>query len=255
SMIAAYLNRQTTDEVYNKHRSMLGVIYKHAISNGSHQGDNLPLKILPRDGQATQRVRLTLDAYKAIYANATPHLQSAMELALNCLQRREDLRQWQFADKRPDSYIYKIISKTKARGIEAYIRIPASLPLIHSERGCKTLDQLISTCRDNTASPYLVHMQPARRQKSKEKDHWTQLSGKQISDSFAQARDATGLYNHITVKEHRPGIHECIALGEHLMEKAGWGENWIQLLRGHQKIETTRIYLEDHEWTTIPLPK
>jgi len=30
------------------------------------------------------------------------------------------------------------------------------------------------------------------------------------------------------------------------MEKAGWAKKWIQLLRGHKKIETTRIYLEGH---------
>src|SRR3569833_109290 len=85
--LAAYLNALSSADVYNKYRSLLVVIYRHAVSEQAVM-ENLPEKIIKRDAEAKSRGRLTLDAYKAIFAKAPFAIQSAMELSLNSLQRR-----------------------------------------------------------------------------------------------------------------------------------------------------------------------
>lgn len=248
--IADHLN-SLTPESATTHRSKLIVIWKYAISDGL-TSENLPARIVPPDLDKTKRRRLSVDEYKAIYAQAPRHIQMAMELALNALQRRADLQKLRFSDVR-DGYLHIVVSKTRKHGKESYVRIPTALPLIHSESGCKTLGDLVALCRDDLASPFLIHWEPARKTKSKEKAHWTQLSPKQLSDGFAAARDAAGVQADVP-KGERPGLHECIALGQRLYVAAGYSVEWVQTMRGHSNIDTTKLYLEGHtEWTTVHL--
>lgn len=256
--IANYLTGLSTPDVKKKYRTRLSDIYKHAISDGLTK-ENLPLNIVLPSAKPVERHRLDLAGYKAVFKNASPRDQLTMELALNLMNRRKDIQSWRFDDKKDDGYYYKIISKTKKRGKESYIRIPANFPLIHSELGCKTLDELMEYSKKLMAkagyiSPYVVHYRPRQRKPSKDKQHWTQPTRDTMSRGFNEALKKSGYYQHLTTAE-RPSLHECIALGEHLMEKAGYPEEYIQALRGHRKIETTRMYLEGHEWTTIELPK
>ena len=225
---------------------------------------NIPLKIIKRDGEATKRHRLTLDWYKEAFRHATPAGQIAMELALNLLLRNKDIRNFKFDDLNiEDNYYYKILSKTKSHGKESFIRIPANLKLIHSELGCETLDGLINyskklrreTPRRNGKTigyptPYVLHHEPKSKRLSKEKNHWTQLSKAQTSASFTDALKKAGCCSHLT-DEERPTLHECISLGEHLYQEAGYSLEWIKELRGHQDISMTKEYLDGHEWTTI----
>ncbi len=119
------------------------------------------------------------------------------------------------------STVHIVISKTKNHCTESYIRVPVTLPLVHSERGCQTLQQLIASCRkDDVASPFLVHHKPGRKLKSKEKEHWTQLSPKQISDGFTQAAKDSGFFGNLKAGE-RPTLHECIALVSICMRRPG----------------------------------
>lgn len=261
--IATYLNKQSSDEVHNKKRSQLVVFYRHAISDGLAK-TNWPEKILPKDGIPTVRHRLKIEWYQAAFQHASPQGQAAMEIALNLLWRNKDIRTALNSDRRKDGNWYKVLSKTKAHGKDSYLCIPGALPLIHSELGCTTLDDLIKTCRalsastnhtgTGIASPCIIWQVPKRKQKSKEKAHWTALSKKDMSASFTDALIASGACDHLTPAE-RPTLHECIALGEHLYEKAGYSLDWIRTLRGHKNTKTTKIYLEGHEWTTIPMPK
>ena len=101
-------------------------------------------------------------------------------------------------------------------------------------------------------SPFLVHWKP-KRIKAGEKAHWTQLSPKQISDGFAEARDATGLFDSVPIEE-RPTFHELIALGAHLRLESGWTESQIQRLKGHTSVQMTQVYLEGHSWTKVEIP-
>jgi len=248
---AEYLEQQSTAETYNKHRARLIDIFKHAVSEG-RVPENIPAKILPRDKEQIVRQRLSLKAYQAIFPHASTAIQSAMELALNALQRRADIRKWRFDDSKGE-HVYIAQQKTSKRTKKAFIRVPLSLPLAHSERGCKTLEELIASCRDNVACPYLVHALPKRTAKSKEKAHHSQLSRKQISDGFAKARDASGVYVHLS-REEQPTFHEIISLGQYLREKSGWTLEDIQQLRGHTTARMTRHYLEGHEWCTVQIP-
>lgn len=259
----------TTAEVYNKYRTRLVDLYRHAVSDGKVP-ENLPEKIVPRDKEKKQRQRITLPgdkpgtaaldgikAYRAIWKEADHAIRCAMELSLNCLQRRQEIFRWRRDWSRDDAdgrHVYIRISKTHKHGIAAYIRVPESLPLVHSEFGAKTLGELIKHCyADGVASPHLVHRRPKRVKKAKGREHSFQLTAQQISKGFAAARDASGLYDHLP-DEQKPTFHELIALGEHLRKKQGWSEGDLQRLRGHTKESTTKLYLEGHEWVTITPP-
>lgn len=244
--IADYLNMQSTAETYNKHRALLCNIFKYAVSDGL-VNENIPSRIVKRDSEQTKRQRLTVEQYAAIYASARPAIQNAMELSLNTIQRRSDIQKMRFDDEK-DGYLYIIQSKTRKHGKSAYLRIPVDLPVIHSETGARTLKDLINNCRDIVACPFVIHERRKRRVRSVEKEHFLQLSPKQISDGFAEARDKTGLFSNI---ENPPTFHELISLGQHLREQNGWQIAQIQLMRGHTSDKMTRHYLSGHEWTTI----
>ncbi|KPK37622.1 MAG: hypothetical protein AMJ69_10940, partial [Gammaproteobacteria bacterium SG8_47] len=123
-----------------------------------------------------------------------------------------------------------------------------------SEWGCATLGEIIERCRDKVLSPYLVHKRPKQIRKTKQKDHWTQLSPQEISKGFAQAREASGLYRELAPNE-RPSFYELLSLGEFLRQKQGWSVPEIQQLKGHTSERMTRKYLEGHEWTTVQVPE
>lgn len=249
--LAAYLNKLSSSEVYNQHRKRMVQVWAYAVSDGIVP-ENLPEKIIKRDKDVRQRERLTLAGYKAIYGQATPAIRHAMELSLNALQRRADIQKWQFKDQ-AEGFAYIIQSKTRKHGKCAYLRIPLTLPVVYSETGAKTLADIIAKCRDNLACPHLIHHKPKRVRPSKEKKHAFQLSRKEISDGFREARDASGMFDGMEPAQ-RPSFHELLALGEHLREKQGWTPSEIQVLRGHTNERTTKIYLEGHEWQTVVIP-
>jgi len=168
--IAEFLNQQSSAETHNKFRAMFIMIYKQVISDGI-VSNNLAERTLKKDKEKVLRERLNLEQYTAIYAQARPAIKNAMELSLNALQRRADIQTWRFDSKKEDDYIYIIQSKTKKHGMAAYLRIPANLPIVHSESDAKNLNDLITNCRDEVACPYLVHEKRKKRMKSKEKNH------------------------------------------------------------------------------------
>src|SRR3569623_3039492 len=119
--LAAYLNALSSADVYNKYRSLLVVIYRHAVSEQAVM-ENLPEKIIKRDAEAKSRGRLTLAAYKAIFATAPFAIPSAMELSLNSLQRRTDIQAWRF-DQQQDGHANVIQSKPRKHGNSAYLAL------------------------------------------------------------------------------------------------------------------------------------
>jgi len=255
----------TTAEVYNKYRTRLIDLYRHAIDAGLTP-DNLPNNILTKDKSVKKRKRITLPgnrpgehgidpkvAYDAIFDHASPAIQRAMELAVNFLQRREEIQKWRRDWKNEDGYIYIRISKTHKHGKSSFIRINQNTPTVYSRLGANTLDELIEKCLKSTLCPYLVYEKPKRSRVSKEKKHAWQLSPKQISDGFSEARDKSGLYDHLK-KEEKPTFHELISLGQFMRLAQGWSEDQIKTLRGHSKLGTTMIYFEGHEWTTVENP-
>lgn len=249
--IATYLQALPSAEAFNQHRSRLIMLWRHMVSDGLVP-DNLPERIIKKDRPARVRQRLTLPHYIAIFNKATTPIQNAMEVSLNALQRRADIQKWCFTDQR-EGFSWVIQQKTKKHGPSAYLRIPASLPVAFSARNSRTLGEIIDVCRDGILCPYLIHHRPLRVKKSQQKKHPFQLSLEEISNGFAAARDASGLFDDVPPEE-RPTFHELLALGEHLRLKQGWSVQQIQALRGHSSERMTKVYLEGHEWTTVEIP-
>lgn len=248
--IAAYLNRIKSADASNQHRVRLIQLWRHAESE-EIVPENLPAKTIPRDTEARKRQRLALEQYRAIYAEARPAIRCAMELSLNALQRRTDVRKWRFDDQK-EGFAHIIQSKTRKHGPSAWLRIPLALPVACSAAGAATLGDLIANCRDQVHCPFLVHEQPAKLRRAKGKDHPFQLTLRAISQGFADARDATGLFDDVPAGE-RPTFHELISLGQRLREEQGWTLEQIQKLRGHTTARMTEHYQEGHAWTTIEI--
>ena len=247
--VADYLKMRASAEVFNSHRTLLSQIFKEAISDG-RQIANLADNINRADTEHTKRSRLSIEEYSLIYKHATPAIQNAMELSLNTMQRRADIRNWRFDYDRGDGYAYIIQSKTRKHGMAAYLRIPMDLSLVHSERDAKTLAELIASFRDKIACPYVIHQMPERRatKSAAEKSHALQLTGDHLSKGFAKARDLAGVG---AGSDNPPTLHELLSLGEYLRKQQGWTNKQIQTLRGHTSEKMTMKYLEGQEWTTV----
>lgn len=249
--LAAYLASIPSAEASNKHRAAACQLWRHAVSDEVVPA-NLPERIIPRDKGQKVRQRLSLDAYQQTFMMARPSIQRAMELSLNALQRRSDIQKWRFDDQK-EGFAHIIQQKTRKYGPSAWLRVPLDLPVAFSALECTDIGEIIESCRDRVLCPYLVHERPRRMKRSKEKQHHFQLSRKQISDGFAEARDLTGLFNDTDPLE-RPSFHEIISLGQHLREQQGWTRQQIQQLRGHTSVRMTEVYLEGHTWTTFEAP-
>lgn len=255
--LSDYLQQRPSAEAFNRHRTLMVMVYRQAVSDGLVK-ENLPERIMKRDRQKKVRQRLSLEDYKRAFAHARPAIRVAMELSLNALQRRSDIYKWRFDDQKvdPDSgeeYAHIIQSKTRKHGPTAYLRIPLSLPTVHSELRAQTLGDLIAACRDDIACPFLVHERPRRMVRSKEKEHPFQLTPRAISDGFVEARDTAGVMSNLGPAA-RPTFHELLSLGEHLRKEAGWSTKQLQVLRGHTSERMTEHYLEGHTWTTVEVP-
>lgn len=251
--IAIYLGRIESADASNQHRIRMVQVWRQAISDETiTHGNNYPERIVTRDTEGRKRGRLTLEHYQEIYKHADTPIRCAMELSLNALQRRADIQKWRFDDQR-DGFAHIIQSKTRKHGPSAWLRIPLSLPAVYSAAGARTLGELIDNCRlSDVVCPYLIHRKPEKLRRSKAKKHQFQLLPAAISNGFADARDAAGLFADLEDGE-APTFHELISLGQHLRKDAGWLPEQIQALRGHTKPETTEHYQEGHAWTTISL--
>ena len=250
--IAKYLNSIESSDAYNQHRARLIQLWRQAVSDGVAE-ENLPARIIKRDLGARVRERLSLEQYKAIIPRASTPVQIAMELSLNALQRRKDCQKWRYDDQR-DGYAHVVQSKTRKHGPTAFLRIPLDLPCSYSYLGAATLAELLQISRsDGILCPFIVHERPQRTRPSTEKEHPFQLSCKQISDGFAEARAKCGLFEGLAANK-QPTFHECLGLGEFLRQEQGWTLKQIQSLRGHTTERMTEHYLDGHAWTTIEVP-
>ncbi len=229
-MVAEFLDSLTPRSA-NQARALLVDVFKHAIAKGlcpDNPAENTLLKI-----EKKQRKRHTIDGLKAVRAKAPAWLQNAIDLALITAQRRTDILAMRFDDVR-DGYLYVVQQKTAKASDAAWIRFAVT----------PQLQAVLSRCRDNVPSPFLIHRRPERkRQKQAEqKEHWTKVEERYLTRAFKEAREAAGCYADWK-EEEQPGFHEIRALSLHLYKKAGKDG---QKIAGHASEEMTKNYQRGH---------
>lgn len=180
----------------------------------------------------TMRERLTLAAYRAIYAKAEPILQRAMELALMAPGRRVNITTMQWSQIR-DGHLW--IEHAKG-GLK--VRVPLSMYL--AAVGW-TLGDVIGRCRTQTVSRYLLHHQRnVGRAKVGDK-----IRDKTIEALFREARDAAGICG-----KHPPTFHEIRSLAARLWHAQGVD---VRVLLGHKTEAMSALYKDARgaEWVTV----
>lgn len=221
-------------------RQMLIALFDTAVEEGLTQ-DN-PARATRKPTSSKRRQRLTLHQYERIYDLAPQYLKNAMDLGLITLQRREDL----VALRRDADTGDRLRVQQKKTGRRLAIEV------------CSRLREVLNRCSDGVASPFILHRLPERLKAAEDRAaarvHHTQILPEQITRAFETARDATGLFQCLPADQDPPSFHEIRSLGMDLYRKAGWPQERIQLLAGHENPEMTRHYLEGRErpWEAVP---
>lgn len=229
-------------------------VFKYAMAKGL-RSDN-PAEHTLKEVVVKQRQRLKLEEFKAIYRMSPGWLQLAMELSLMTLQRVNEIAKMKFSDIKteevanvgPVEFLYVVQQKTEKHGVAAHLKIEVT----------QELKALIQRCRDDIASPYLIHRRPdkmprhEKRVSMKTKTHYTQVTSEYISHQFSYYRDKVGEFDHLP-KAQRPTYHEIRSLGIVLLENQGID---AQALAGHTSRKMTEYYKKGHDqvqWRTVGL--
>jgi integrase len=229
-MIAELLD-SVTPRTANQCRALLIDIFNHAAAKGLCP-DNPAMSTISRI-EKKARKRHTVDGLKAIREKSPAWLQNAIDLALITAQRRTDILSMKFEDVK-DGYLYVVQQKTAKASDMAWIQFKVT----------PELQRVISHCRDNIVSPFLIHRRPDRKkQKQAEtKEHWTKIEERYLTRAFKEAREAADCYKGWK-EEEMPGFHEVRALSLHLYKKAGKDG---QKIAGHASEGMTKNYQKDH---------
>lgn len=239
--VAAFLDK-LKPRASNAHRSLMAQLWRHAIAKGK-TGENIPDKTIPQD-HVVERLPLTLAWYQAVHEQAEPWFKNALDLALQTLQRREDIVAYRFdAIQTIDGVKHLPVRQQKTENTSDAGRL--LLPI------GQELDALITRCRDDIVSPYMVHRKPKKRRREylDKKDHWTAVEDEMLTREFAKLRDNVSEMAALPAAK-RPTFHEIRGLGADLYRQAGWSEEAIQRLLGHSTEKMTKQYLDKHkeEW-------
>lgn len=214
-----------------RYKSLLSLFFRFCQAKGTI-GFNPAAEALTKIHRV-RRLRLSLEGFQAVRARAEPWFQHTMDLALQSLQRREEIAVLKFADVR-DGFLPVTQQKT---GAHIMIEVGAELAAA------------IAACRDELLSPFMVHRKPQKKRRGKKrcKEHYTQVWPEELSRTFAAARAASKFYETLPDGRTPPTFHEIRALGARLYEDAGIDP---QALLGHRDEKTTKIYLDRHkvEW-------
>jgi len=203
-------------------------LFKTAAGRGLVESNPAELTNKPVDKKS--RKRLTADQYKAILEASPLWLQNSMQIALITLQRRGDVSRMRF-DGVKEGYLYVVQEKTQKHDT-GYLKISVG----------DDLKKVVSECRDDTASPYLVHRKHQKRVERANCDHWTQVSPEMITREFKEIRDSLEIFEGITMNT-RPTFHEIRALGIKEYKDAGFDP---QELAGHSSEKMTKNYDSGH---------
>lgn len=221
----------------NVYRHQFIQVFRYTVELGWR--DDNPAEVTRIVNDKRQRERLTMYGYRAIYEQADPWLRVAMDLALQTLQRREDLVEIRYSDIQ-DGRLHVRQQKT---GRKLRLAVGAEL------------QRVIDASRDGKVCPYIIHHRPRRiRQKqhqAAERQHPMQVFPDKLTREFRNARNASGFYAR---SANPPTFHEIRSLGADRYRDQGWPEERIQSLLGHEDVDMTRAYLQGHEppWEDVP---
>lgn len=248
-----------SNQVYNRKISMLKKLFSYAMDEGWMFDNPAELK-KKKPKEAKQRQRLSLDAYKRIYAHAERWLKTAMALSLQTTHARLEVTRIEYKLKCPQENRCGCVWFETPKNIQG-ARLYGTL-YIHRQKVEKyeashvaipigdALKQIIDDSRDITLSDFVVHRLPKRCNKlSSEVRHLSQVAPDYLSRAFSKARDELGLYNDLPLKS-RPSFHEIRALSAYLHEKNGINPS---ARMAHTDEETKKIYTRNHEqWIEVP---
>ncbi len=245
-VLSDWLDERFKGSPYVKHRGTLAKLFDFAIAKGLFKGSNPASATLtaPKQDTKVQRRPLKKEWYDAIRAQAPTWLQLMMDVALITLQRRGDLTRMRFDDIEElttgERYLKVIQEKTEKHGERAFLRI----------RIGETLEDQIRKARlMMPVSPYIIHHQPKRKVKSKDRDHWTQLRGDYVGKQFEKLRDLVPEIKALPTEE-KPTFHGIRALGGALYLQNGYSDEYVNLLMGHTTMKMTDHYTDQHiTWT------
>jgi integrase len=249
--IAAFIRESEATRGPNaaaKIRNRLVDIYRDAIENGLVEVGKSPVESVLKPKSDVKRTRLTLDDFKAILAEARKErvdcwIANAMELALMCGQRREDIAKMKFEDIK-DGYLLVEQSKGK-EGKRAKLRIPLGLRL---DAMGMTLEDVLKKCRDQVLSKNVIHLV----RKTGNVEPGTAPKSGTLSIKFAHFRDKAKLT--IPVGRTPASFHEIRSLAARLYTEE-YGQDFAQALLGHKSGKMTSLYrdVRGREWTEIKL--
>jgi integrase len=239
--ISDFLDKMTPRSS-NQTRQHLADIFAHAAAKGLVP-ENIVALTIPRIDKK-KRKRHTVEGLQKIREHSPQWLRNAIDLCLITAQRREDIVAMRFDDVKDDG-LYVAQIKTKKHSDAGWIKFRLTPQLV----------ALISRCRDNVVSPFLIHRHPERidAKQRASKEHWTAVEPGYLSHAFKQARDAANAYPGMSPEE-QPGFHQVRALALYLYKKAGKKPEQRKQIAGHASEGMTKNYESDHEeivWTNV----
>lgn len=237
--VAGYLKTFTDEgkaQMARAMRSLLSDVMREAIAAGWRK-DN-PVEVTRAAKVKIKRERLTLELWKAIYAEAKqPWLKRAMELAVLTGQRRDDIAAMLFKDVQ-DDHLHVIQSKTGAR-----LRISTKLRL---ESLGLELGEVVKACRDAVVSKHLVHHSRTVSRATP----GMPIMLDTLSSAFSAARCRAAKKAGISFGSSPPTFHEMRSLAARLHAAEGRDP---QLLLGHKSAAMTALYRDSRgaEWIDV----
>ncbi len=231
SHISSFLNNRTP-RMYNRYRSLLILLYKHAIDRGL-VSENIPIRKLKAKEGTRRRMRLSKQLFIKIRDTAPVWLKNAMNLSLQTSQGRLEVANMKTTDI-SDGLLH--VTRKKVESHEhANIAIPVS----------GLLADAINDCNDGIKSPFLVHKILRNRNEASlnKREHFTQVTPEQITREFTKIVRSMPEFQNLPEGVSPPTFHEIRSLSIYLMEAQGYD---AQKIACHSKREMTDHYKKGH---------
>ena len=253
-----------TGDTFMKWRLAWRLLFRYAVSQ-DWLADNPADKVEPRPTSKVlaynrkKRQRLDKAGFLAIYEKAEPWLQVAMDLALLTGHGRYEICNMEhghFRNGRLFIVREKVAGETDASRVS--VKLNPDLDEVRS-RSVRLMGDTL--CR------FLVH-----RARDRDREDWRKAASRAGKDdryvvpnylgiAFAEARDATHLWDHLDKESERPTFHEIRSLVARTMKAQGVPIDQVRALLTHADQSMTQVYLDkgkdalsDEDYTQVEAP-